>query len=442
MPLSKAEAAHLCRRVGFGGTRAEVNHFAGMEMTDAVEEILAVDPTSPSAPPGINNPSWWEAVNGMRFWWIDRMIDARWTNRSADRPSPLEEKLTLFWHSHFATGISKVEDASEIWKQNNIFRNRGRGSFGTLLERVCTSNGALLRYLDNDTNIASNPQENFARELMELYTTGPTEFTENDVIEMTRAWTGHGIEGWVGHWDATYRYRGMYHDKGTKVLFGLAPRKWNGPETLSIFTDGVRRDATARFISTKLWRYFVNDDPTEAEIDDIVDAFLPNLNITNALRAIFTHPTFWDPATEFALVRSPVEIIVQMLRQLGIDAEDGNFIWQLDSLGHQIFEPPSVAGWGTGDFWIGTGNTWAKAQWLISLGWNPQAHSTFDDFLSQDSATEAAEWAIDILGIPRASDETVKAFEHLWTAHNEEHGWRAKHNVMILGGMCPEMQVA
>ena len=131
-----------------------------------------------------------------------------------------------------------------------------------------------------------------------------------------------------------------------------------------------------------------------------------------------------------------------MLRQLNIAAEDGNFEWQLDSLGHAIYEPPSVAGWGTGDFWIGTGNTWSKAQWLISLGWNPQAHGRFDDFLSFDTATEAAEWAIDILQIPSASAETMQAFELLWTRHSEEHGWRARHNVMVLGGLCPEMQVA
>ncbi|MFV2039065.1 MAG: DUF1800 family protein, partial [Acidimicrobiales bacterium] len=129
-----------------------------MKRRDAVAEILSVNPTSPSTPSFVNQDKWWKALNEMRFWWVDRMIKARWTNRSDDRPSPLEEKMTLFWHSHFASGISKVEDAGAMWSQNNIMRNRGRGKFGTLLDRVCT-NGALLTYLDNNTNVADDPQE-------------------------------------------------------------------------------------------------------------------------------------------------------------------------------------------------------------------------------------------------------------------------------------------
>lgn len=439
MPLSRAESAHLCRRVGFGGTIGEITHFSDREPEDAVEELLAVNPDPAVGPPGLNNPEWWQVSNDMRLWWVDRMIDARWVNRTADRPSPLEEKMTLFWHSHFATGISKVEDASTMFKQNNIFRNRGRGSFATLLDKV-THNGALLRYLDNDSNMASNPQENFARELMELYTIGPENFTESDVIEMTRAWTGHGIVGWVGEWDATYEWHPEYHDGGMKVLFGLPAQRWNGHGTLSIFTEGVRQTATAHFIATKLWRYFVNDHPTESEIDTVVDAFLPTLDITAALRAILLHPTFWAPETEFALVRSPIEIIVHVLRELRLNADDGNFIWQLDSLGHLLYEPPSVAGWGTGDYWVGTGAVWSKAQWLISLGWNQDAWSQFEPFIEHETGLEAADFVLDLLNVPKPSQETRDALASLWTAHRASDSWAAKHNAMILSAMCPEMQ--
>ena len=348
-----------------------------------------------------------------------------------------------FWHSHFATGIRKVEDAGEMWKQNNIFRARGQGRFGTLLDRVCTSNGALLRYLDNDTNVASNPQENFARELMELWTLGPDHFTEQVVIEMTRAWTGHGVVGWKNdHFDSGYKYRREHHDRGAKTLFGLAAKNWNGPDTLSLLTSGVRRDETAAFIATKLWRFFVNDDPTPSELDDVLSAFLPGLDITDALRAILSHPTFWAPATEFALVRSPVEIIVQALRQLGIEAEDGNFIWQLGSLGHELFEPPSVAGWGTGDYWIGTGATWAKAQWAISLGWNEDAWKHFEGFLDKNSAAAAADLVIDALRIPSPSGETRGALEGLWHEYQSHDQWLTRHNTLYVGLLCPEMQVA
>ncbi len=443
MALSRSQAAHLCRRVGFTSSKAELDHFEGMDAADAVEEVLGLNPGSPSQPGFTNNHNWWEAANDMRFWWIQRMIDARWVNRTTNQPSPLEEKLTLFWHSHFATGISKVEDASECWRQNNLFRNHGRGTFGNLLSKTCLDNGALLRYLDNDTNVASNPQENFARELMELWTTGPEHFTEQDVIEMTRAWTGHGIRGWTNdHWDARYEFTKSAHDKGTKVLFGQPASNLDAADTLAMLTSGVRRDETAAFIATKLWRFFVNDAPTAAELDAVVTAFLPNLSITNALRAMLNHPTFWHPDTEFALVRSPIELIVHLLRELKVEAEDGNFIWQLDSMGHQLFEPPSVAGWGTGDYWIGTGATWAKAQWIISLGWNEDAWSNFDGFIDEPNADAAADLVINTLRIPRPSQETRDALKGLWTEYQDHDQWLTRHNTLYVGALCPEMQVA
>ncbi len=444
MPLSGAQSAHLCRRVGFSGTNGEISYFAGREASDAVEEILTIEPTTPSIPGFIDGVEWWQVLNEMRFWWVDRMTDASWVNRTAARPSPLEEKMTLFWHSHFASGIRKVEDASVMWRQNNIFRNRGRGSMATLLDRVCTQ-GALLRYLDNDSNVADNPQENFARELMELYTIGPTSFTEADVVQMTRAWTGHGVVGWVSseqRFDATYEYHPSEHDNGSKSLFGTASQNWNGPETISLFTTGVRRDATARFVGTKLWQFFVNDSPTAAELDAVVAAFTPSMDITDALRAILLHPTFWASETEFALVRSPIEIIVQILRQLNIDAADGAFVWQLGSLGHELFEPPSVAGWGTGDFWVGTGTMWAKAQWLISLAWSEEVWGQFDTFLDQSTAADGADLVINTLRIPNASDQTRTALESLWEAHQTKDSWYARYAAVILGGLSPEMQVA
>ncbi len=444
MPLSGAESAHLCRRVGFGGTNGEISYFAGREASDAVEEILTIEPTAPSIPGFIDGVEWWQVLNQMRFWWVDRMTDASWVNRTAARPSPLEEKMTLFWHGHFASGIRKVEDASVMWRQNNIFRNRGRASLATLLDRV-TTQGALLRYLDNDTNIASNPQENFARELMELYTIGPENFAEADVVEMTRAWTGHGVVGWVSseeRFDATYQYDSSEHDNGSKVLFGTPAQNWNGPDTVSLFTTGVRRDATARFIGTKLWKFFVNDEPTASELDTVVAAFTPSMDITDALRAILLHPTFWASETEFGLVRSPVEIIVQILRQLNVSAADGGFEWQLGALGHELFEPPSVAGWGTGDFWVGTGTMWAKAQWLISLAWSEEVWSQFDTFLDQATAADGADLVINTLRIPSASAETRDALESLWQAHQTKDSWYGRYAAFILGCLSPEMQVA
>ena len=441
MPLSQAQAKHLCRRVGFGGRSSEVNLFREMAQAEAVDYCLDALPDAPPRPPGINNPNWWEVLNQTQDWWLQRMADARWHNRSSTTPSPLEEKMTLFWHSHFSTGIRKIEHMRSMWDQHEIMRNRGMGSFHTLLDRVCT-NGAILSYLDNNQNTKYDPQENFARELMELYTIGPDAFVESDVIEMTKAYTGHGIVGWVGHHDATYEYHGSYHDRSNKTLFGLAPQRWNGPDTLPIFTSGVRRDATARFISNKLWHFFVNDHPSEDQLHDVIDAFLPNLTIRDALREILNHDAFWDPANRFALTRSPVEFVVDILRRLNVRAEDTGLHRQLDQLGQALFEPPSVAGWGTGGYWVSTMSTWARAGFLGTLRWSEEVHSQFDHLDELNNAPDAADEIIRILGIPSASAESRSQLEEWWNTHDADFGWAMRHNAVIVGGMTPEMHVA
>lgn len=441
MPLSQAQAKHLCRRVGFGGKPGEVNVFEGMEQADAVELVLTTEPDAPDAPPGVSHHEFWEVLPEIREWWLQRMIDGRWNNRSSTTPSPLEEKMTLFWHSHFASGIDKVADMTAMWHQQRDFRNRGMGSFPTLLERVCT-NGAILKYLDNDQNTRWDPQENFARELMELYTIGPHEFVENDVIEMTRAWTGHGVVGWVGHADANYEYHAEDHDNGAKTIFGQTAN-WNGPDTLTLFTSGVKRDATAAFICRKLWQFFVNDEPTASELQTVVDAFLPGMVIRDALRAILNHPTFWAAETRFALTRGPIEWVIDILRRLGIRAEDTGLRWSMDELRQNLFEPPSVAGWGTGDYWISTQDSWARAGFLGGLRWNEDVHSQFNHLEDEDTPADAAAEIVDILGIPSASPATLATLEAFCDRHmNHGDGWALKHNAVIVGGMMPEMHVA
>ena len=441
MPLSPAQARHFCRRVGFGAKAGEVSLFETMERAEAVDYVLAQAPDGPTAPPGVNSTDWWEVLGDVQHMWINRMADAKWHNRTSTTPSPLEEKMTLFWHSHFATGISKVGDFGVMWDQHRILRNRSMGSFHTLLDRICT-NGAILTYLDNDQNTRWQPQENFARELMELYTIGPHEFVENDVIEMTRAWTGHGVVGWIGHWVGDYEFHPEDHDGGSKTIFGQTGN-WNGPNTLSMFTSGVKKNATAVFISRKLWQFFVNDEPTASELQTVVDAFLPSMNISHALRAILMHDTFWATSTRYALTRSPIEFVVDILRRLNIDAEDTGIRWSMQSLRQEIFEPPSVAGWGTGDFWISTQDSWARAGFLGSLRWDQRVHDKFSHLEDMDTPAEAAQEIIDILSIPSVSATSRAAMETFCNEHmNNRDRWALKHNAVIVGGMMPEMHVA
>ncbi len=441
MPWTKDEAEHLCRRVGFGGKPAEITLFRTMERAEAVDHCLDALPDEPEAPEGIGTRDWWTRISEFREWWLQRMVDAQWHDRTATTASPLEEKMTLFWHSHFASGIEKVGHLRTMWKQHEILRNRSMGSFHTLLDKVCT-NGAILTYLDNQQNTVWDLQENFARELMELYTIGPDEFVESDVIEMAKAWTGHGIVGWVGHQDSTYEYHRDAHDKTNKVLFGQAPQRWNGPDTLSIFTSGVKRDATAHFISRKLWKFFVNDEPTDTELADIVSAFSPGLVIRDALRAILLHDSFWAAENRFALTRSPVEFCVDVMRRLRVRAEDTGLRWMMGQLGQQLFEPPSVAGWGTAGYWVSTQSTWARAGFLGSLRWDEHVRDQFDALPEADTATDAADLIISKLRIPSPSGETRRQLEAWWTTHTERDEWAMRNNAVIVGGMMPELHVA
>jgi uncharacterized protein (DUF1800 family) len=441
MPLTKGEAEHLCRRVGFGGKGSEITLFRSMERAEAVDYCLDALPDAPSAIPGINNHDWWEVISEFREWWLQRMVDARWHNRSSNTPSPLEEKMTLFWHSHFASGIEKVGHLRTMWKQHEILRNRSMGSFHTLLDRVCT-NGAILTYLDNQQNTVWDLQENFARELMELYTIGPDEFVESDVVEMAKAWTGHGVVGWVGHQDSTYEYHGNAHDRSTKTLFNQAPQRWNGPDTLPIFTSGVKQDATVHFICSKLWRFFVNDEASEAELATIEAAFGSGLIIRDALRAILLHDSFWASENRFALTRSPVEFCVDMLRRLNVRAEDTGLRWMMGQLGQQLFEPPSVAGWGTGGYWVSTQGTWSRAGFLGSLRWDDRVRDQFDGLPDAASAEDAANLIISKMKIPSASTETRHQLETWWTTHTQRDQWAMSNNAVIVGGMMPELHVA
>ena len=179
MALTRADAAHFCRRVGYGGTDAELELFTGMERSAAVDYVLG------SLVNGLVRPTWiddgtdeWIARESTTDWWIQRMADSRWTNRDANTPSPLREKLAFFWHGHFACGHEKVEDMQKMFDQIQLYHDHGLGDFEYLVQEVSIG-GAMLVYLDNATNYAEEPQENFARELMELFTMGVGNYTEN-----------------------------------------------------------------------------------------------------------------------------------------------------------------------------------------------------------------------------------------------------------------------
>jgi uncharacterized protein (DUF1800 family) len=441
MALSASDAAHFCRRVGFGGTTAEIDHFTGREINDVVTEVLGTGATIPSMPGAVTVGRWYECRVATVDWWVNRMAAASWVDRTTATPSPLVEKLALFWHSHFACGTPKTQDFKGLWRQLVATWRYGLGDFETLTREIALG-GAMLVYFDNHTNVVGNEQENYARELMELHTIGVGNFTEADVVAMAKAWTGHTV---VGHgaepFDATYVFVPDRHDNSQKTLFGIT-KNWDGPAAITELVKGTGQGACARFLAAKLWRYFVDDEPSDDEVTAVAAAMVADgMKVRGALRAILTHPRFWAPETRWAVVRQPAELAVDLARRFSIDANGSLIAWTMLIMGQGLFWPLSVNGWGTHEYWISTTGTWGRARLVKSLRDHPNVRDAWDG-MEDGSAGAAANRILDALGITEASAATVASIKGWFNDVVATQKWGIAKDALYMGAMSPEFQLA
>ena len=459
--LSRSDAAHFLRRTGFGGSDAEIAALTGRTRRAAVDAAMGFDSTHPiptgpdvGAPGWVGNESQWEAQSDAIAWWIQRMADLpNPTSLPGSPPAvagslPIYEKLTLFWHDHFACAQEKLFDFPQLWDQMRMFRRRSMGSFDALV-RATAVHPAMLVFLDNQSNVASGIQENFARELMELYTCGVGNFTEADVVAMARAWTGHNTVGWTGsRWDATYVYRSDQHDHGTKRQFGINAN-WNGVavgsgerDTITELVHGVKRQATARFIARKLFRYFAHLEPSDSTVNALGATFIAGgMNIAPLVRAILEHDEFWGTEARYGLVKSPVEFVATMIRRTGFSAADMGLHWSMAPMGQTLFDPPSVAGWGQGDYWLGTVSAWARGGFAQGQRWRSQeaGHLAGLDDSADDRA--AARAIFDLFGLEEVSSRTRSAVERWHRRTYANARWSTVPQGFLVGAVCPEFQV-
>jgi uncharacterized protein (DUF1800 family) len=285
-----------------------------------------------------------DQVRTITEWWLDRLVaaDHQWT-----------EKLIFFWHGHWATSVTKVKVAAYLLGQQHTFRGLGHGDFGALLKAMLRD-PALVFWLDGQQNTKTAPNENLARESMELFTLGVGNYTEDDVRQAARALTGWQLDRPHG----TLSFKPKRHDDGTKTILG---------QTGDFDTDGyadllLAQAAGPRFLAARLWYRFASADPLPAATRErMVAAYGANRNITAMARALFTDPGF--AATAGALVKQPVEWAAGAMRQLGIrparlpDKTRAQVLRDIDSLGQQLFAPPSVGGWPAGAAWLTTDAT-------------------------------------------------------------------------------------
>jgi uncharacterized protein (DUF1800 family) len=463
--LTSSDAAHFLRRVGFGGTTAEIDSYTGLTREDAV--TLALDFTSAPevvAPAGLDNESQWWAHSNAVDWWIHRM---------ADTTHPLQEKITLFWHNHFCSGQSAVGDMNQMFLQNQLLRPAGPGNAGGLglghfrdLTAAVSFGGAMLVYLNNDTNRKGREQENFARELMELFTVGVGHYTEADVVAMAKAWTGHNTVGWVpaGYYDATYRYYDERHDKTNKSLFGGAasslfgaqPRNWDAAETIDELVLGMKQADTARYVARKMYRFFISENPSDAAVQELADAWIAGgMQIAALVQATLLHDDFWAPQNRSAIVRSPIDWVVATLRRTGhrFTANSGEGRNFLESMGHVPFDPPNVAGWKMNGYWLSTAAAWARGGFASWLRWKVRDDGQLPNVLTALraggngrvalTASEAADEVFALLGITDLSPATRGRFEAWYDAANATgNGWSIRGSALMLGLLSPDFQLA
>ena len=377
-PLSSRQwnfdtAAHLINRAGFGGTPAEIERLVELGPEQAVSYFVDYEKIPDDTP----DPDWakpdherMERFAAMRQAGEDerrkmqrqeqqsqreRMLELRgwWLRRMAKGPRPFQEKMVLFWHGHFATSVEKVREAYLMWRQNELFRRLATGNWLEMLIEVA-QDPAMLIWLDQAQSRKERPNENFAREVMELFALGEGHYTEKDVTEGARALTGWSYDR------MTQRFVNRFpqHDSSAKVILGREGN-FNGEDFLEMV---VGHPQAAPFISAKLWRFFASEEPSQEFVAELARVFRKSgNNFKPLLRAMFRSEEFYAPSIIRNQVKSPVQWLVGSVRVLEREVPPPMVCFGLiRNLGQDLFAPPNVKGWDGGLSWITTNNLLAR----------------------------------------------------------------------------------
>ena len=405
-PWSRRLAAHLHRRAAFGASTRELDEAVQLPPAEAVARLCQA-----RSPAAADKAEAFEQTSSMLG---DRMVangspeqlPAWWLYRMLNTADPALEKLTLFWHGHFATSAAKVEKAGMMLAQNALLRRHARGRFGEMVRGV-SRDPAMLVYLDSTTNRRIRPNENFARELLELFCLGVGHYTEADIKEVARAFTG-----WELRLDR-FAFNAIQHDRGKKTFFGKAGN-FDGDGAIDVVLE---QPAAPRFIARKLVRYFVFDEPDAP--DGLVEPLAEDLRkgefeIGPVVRRILGSNLFFSEHAVGRKVRSPVELGVGLLRALGATTNLIKLSAGISELGQGLFYPPNVKGWDGGRAWINSSSLLGRANFIRQLllgGETRFAEGGLEKAAERAGATtpeQTADWLLELLvavPVPAAARE-------------------------------------
>ena len=324
-----------------------------------------------------------------------------------------------------------------MYDQNALFRAAGGGSYRDLVQAMSIQ-PAMLLWLDNGYNVAGDPNENFARELMELFTMGVNQYSQDDVVASARAWTGHVINRWD---DPVYVFKPDKHDNGVKTFFGTA-QNWDGPDIIDEILLGSGRDIAARFLVTKLWSFFAYPNPDGALVQDLATAYLgAGLDIRSLLRAMFLRPEFYSDQAQHGLVTSPTEYIVAVMRSTGLTAADVHPEWWGEDMGQELFFPPDVSGWRQNGYWVSTSASWARTRFAEHVMWTANSKAIIPNRRSV-SVPEAVQGSFDLFGVPSPSASIRSVLESWLTSERTANSWAQDVFLYFLTMLTPDFQLA
>lgn len=346
-PWNQARAAHLVRRGGFGASMEQLEHFEeiGFEKTlDAIFSREGTEAYDQELKPLERTLVSSQDPQGISAWWLLRMLQS---------PCQLLEKATLFWHGHFATGAEKVANSRAMLQQSRLLREHALGKFEPMVQGI-SRDVAMLIYLDSEDNRKTRPNENYARELMELFCLGPGNYTEDDIKQLARCFTG-----WQIH-RGSFRFNPYQHDEGEKSFLGRTG-KFGGEEAVRIVLE---QPATAEFLAGKLLRFYIADDlPLQPELLAPLAKQLrdSDFDLGATIRMVLSSRVMFSSQALGHKVRSPVEMSIGLLRTLGAKADMNKLRGRLFALGHLPMYPPNVKGWEGGRQWINASTYFGRA---------------------------------------------------------------------------------
>jgi uncharacterized protein (DUF1800 family) len=382
-PWNLQRVGHLYRRAAFGANWAELQAGLTSGPDKAIESLLAGGPDAEPFPPAIA-----KANNGFQLssWWLKRLLESK---------HPLREKMTLFWHNHFATSNAKVNNTGAMIGMYDLLYRQSLGNFGAMVQEI-TLDPAMLVWLDTVTSTRGQPNENYARELMELFTLGIGHYSEADIREAARAFTGYEIK------DGRGRLNPAKHDGTNKSVFGKTGN-WSADD---IVKSCLKQPACPYFIVGKLYRYLVSetDSPSRELLAPLAEAFAADFDIGKLVARILRSNLFFSDTAYRARVKSPVEFAVGIVHALEGRVPASALSVALESLGQRLGYPPNVKGWDGGQIWLNAQTLLYRQNLALALT------STDDDRFK--SRTDPAQLAKSVGKV--AGDQPVDLFVELF----------------------------